>query len=88
MNATMIKAMMGLYGIAMMMSDQVSERYSREPTKEEWEEYERRIKNKQRELLKKQGMKEFFYPEVTIIALNQKNADRKYKNFLELTKTK
>jgi hypothetical protein len=42
-----------------------------------------RIASERKRLLLKKGIKEFEYDGVTIFALNQKNADRKYRNFLK-----
>lgn len=42
-----------------------------------------RIASERKRLLLIKGVKEFEYDGVTIIAINQKNADRKYQNFLK-----
>ena len=40
---------------------------------------------KQKQIIQK-GCKRFYFGEVEIIALNQKNADKKYKRYLKLKK--
>ena len=76
-------AMLAMYGAMSMYDVNNKSHYSEEPTREEWEEYNRRIQQKKSEMLKRQGLKEFHYPNCTIIALNQKNADRKYQNLIK-----
>jgi hypothetical protein len=53
-----------------------------ELTDEEIEHLKKVFKEKQRRLLLKQGMKEFSYYGITVIALNEKNAMRKINNIL------
>lgn len=42
------------------------------------------IRHNRIQLLLKKGCKEFRFPGITIIARNEKNADRKYANYLKL----
>lgn len=46
--------------------------------------YMEKLKEAKRRALLKKGVKEFKFEDVTIIAINQKNADRKYQRFLTL----
>jgi len=44
-----------------------------------------RMKVKQREVMLKKGLKEFTIDGVTVLALNEKNAKRKVKKYLEMS---
>ena len=46
----------------------------------------KRMKAKQRLIMLKKGLKEFTIDGVTVLALNQKNAERKVKKYLEMIK--
>ena len=55
----------------------------RELTPEELEEIKKAYKEKEIERKKKRGLKEWDINGVRVIALNKKNAIRKYKNFIK-----
>jgi len=75
----MRKSMMGLMLGALAMSSQSNLHGWEELTKEEKESKKRRLVNSEIENKKTQGLKEFFYGENSLFALNKKNADRKAK---------
>jgi len=68
-----MKSLLGMYAMAAMS---VPNMPSYEPTKEE---KERRLAKKEKSIKKSNGLKEFSYGENTLLALNQKNADKKAK---------
>jgi hypothetical protein len=50
------------------------------------DELRNKVRNMRQKQIKQKGCSEFSYPGVTIIALNKKNADRKYEKYLKLIK--
>lgn len=78
-----MKSMLGVYALAAMaMSGDLGgnnrERYI-EP-KETDEEKKQRLAKAEIEMAKANGLKEFFYGENILYAINQKNADRKARS--------
>ncbi len=78
-----MKSILGMYALAAMaMSDDLGgnnrERYI-EP-KETDEEKKQRLAKAEIEMNKANGLKEFFYGENSVWAINQKNADRKARS--------
>ena len=73
--------MLGLLGAMAMMGTEMPHR-EREyiKPKETDEERKRRISKAEIERAKANGLKEFFYGENSLYALNQKNADRKARS--------
>ena len=80
--------------LMMYMALGASDNNFRMPTKETYEsltdeekrDLERRIKEKRKEVMLKKGLKEFTIHGITVLALNEKNAKRKVKNYLDITK--
>ena len=73
--------MLGLLGVMAMMGTETPhiERKYIEP-KETDEQRKRRIAKSEIERAKANGLKEFFYGENSVWAINQKNADRKARS--------
>jgi len=77
--------MKGMLGMAMMMaslgsmasSGSISDKINSSFNPESDEERKRRLDNAEIERKKKQGLKQFFYGENSVWALNQKSADKK-----------
>lgn len=76
---------LGLYAVMLAMASTGNTRLSNrreyfELTDEEKERLKSIAEKKRVERLKRKGIKEFWYEENVIYALNQKNADRKAQN--------
>jgi hypothetical protein len=85
MNANM-KGLMAMLAMGAMFN------YGQNSNLVTWDEYtpeelaelkKRQFEHRRYQLIHRQGLKEFVYPEITIVALNKKNADRKYQNILK-----
>ena len=79
-----IKSMLGMYAlVAMAMSSDLGSNNPREryiEPKETDEEKKQRLAKAEIERNKANGLKEFFYGENSLWALNQKNADKKARS--------
>ena len=73
-----MKNIYGMYAMFAGLTMNQSQDYSTK--KETDEESKRRLAQAEIETKKSNGLKEFTYGEHTILALNQKNADKKAKN--------
>ena len=84
--------LLGLYLAGAMMSgmDSKGTRVEMEKPKESEEARRKRLSDFEKEKKEKQGLIEFFYQngEVSFWARNEKNADRKYSNYLKNRKSK
>ncbi|TXI11483.1 MAG: hypothetical protein E6Q68_06065 [Polynucleobacter sp.] len=80
-NMGSVIAVLGLAAMA-MSADGTSRNYNRlyEGPVESEEKRKRRLAKSEVRLNKARGMKQFFYGENSLWAINQKNADRKAKN--------
>ena len=79
-----MKSMLGMYAFAAMamsagFSSNNRERYN-EP-KETEDEKKKRLAEAKIKSNKSKGLKEFFYGEISVWAINQKNADKKAKAY-------
>lgn len=72
--------MLGLMAMAMMGTETPHGQREYTEPKESEEERKRRIAKAEIERNKANGLKEFFYGENSVWAINQKNADRKARN--------
>jgi len=72
--------MMGLMLGALAMSSGSGLHHWDEPTKEDEETRKRRLAKAEIERNKANGLKEFFYGENSVYAINQKNADKKARS--------
>ena len=75
----MKKSNIGIMLSALTMITQSNLHSWDEPSKNEKESIKRKLYNAEIENKKSKGLKEFFYGENSILALNKKNADRKAK---------
>jgi hypothetical protein len=83
-NYAMLLALMASGG---MMGSGIPDEKSYELlTDEQKRAWMQRLKDKQRDVMLKKGLKEFTIDGVTVLALNEKNAKRKVKKYLEMTK--
>ena len=78
-----MKSMLGMYALAVMaMSDDLggNNREIYIEPKETDEEKKQRLAKAENEIAKANGLKEFFYSENSVWAINQKNADKKARS--------
>jgi hypothetical protein len=73
--------MMMMYAMAGMMINNDNQNMPHHLTDSEIDEIREKQKKQKKRMLLKKGMQVFEFSEVTILALNEKNANRKYENF-------